>query len=1171
MPGFDPFAAAGLAQGADGNWSLPSQAAPATAATPPAAAATAPATGAAPPAGAPVGVVPVIDVGTTPASAVPGEAGSGFRPVVTGPKTQAGKAMPAAPVVAGPTGLDALNAAGPGAAAVPPPAATPDAAGASAAAPPAGAAEDPFAAAGLVQHPDGAWGLPNVGAAATPAGQPPAAIPPEVAGQSAKNQPWYGPMANTVLGALGSVEHGASMGLDEILDPLTPAIVDSLKTGKPFTQAYADAQAKQQQMRQNFEAAAPKTATALELAGSVPATVMAGPLFGEAAPGAGVVSKAVTGARNVAASAGLGGATGFTMTPGGLQDRLQGAKEGAEIGGALGAAAPLVAGTVGAASRALQPSAQVPNIVGRSISETMGGIPQPGTAPIPSVPLNLAQATGSPEAASALDVLNAQDVPGMQRARSAQNTAMTSAIGGQTAGEPSILNRALAGGTKVYEAIAGRGSTAAVRSLRTGGQIIRSEEQRLWNKPVLSEPNMSTWTTRAAVEKELRGLRQNDPDLALAFAGSPDLQRIVKGLQVFPPKAAANQLNRFSSGFRSIARNPLQPGDVRHVATRLANAVHEGMMNAPEVAGVAPATRAELEAAENEVARTPVPPATATRPITPNEVQRRDGVGHNEAVKRAAAENAAAQGAAIKEGRIRRPTSLLEFLTERGGVKPHGDLSAMGAESYHHRGGGRLVNNQGKSLDYAREAAVEAGYLPQGSDINDLLEAIRTELGGDRVFSASDQAEAHYWEQQDQAANEEASRKEIALDMARHAGREAGVTLSPSQVEHAASLLADDPNMHPEDAIRHAVRSDEEAGLQANADRLAFTGPGMTPGASTTPMPDLQTLREGVKPNPQLVAALKEARAFTKREAETLGHASFDNILSRNSRGNETATPGTAMSKFFDFANGVERPGDIRNVGRFLDDIKSSWAKLSIEERGKQFDPASIAPVKQELEDGTGNYIFGKMMDGITNHELDQSGNRMIQYRQAVDFLDRNRDMLVNTGLISGPQMDLLDRFRETAAMIQRGADLGRGVGSPTFTRLMHPMRFVDVFTGPLMGRLMGASAGALMGTFLTRWLGEAAIGAMIGSEMTGGTGMHLMQAIYSVPRQKLLEKLAEAYRDPAVAQDLAVKADQAGKTRTSLATKQWIRSLVAEAPVAAAARTFGAPAQPQQQPAMAQ
>lgn len=76
--------------------------------------------------------------------------------------------------------------------------------------------------------------------------------------------------------------------------------------------------------------------------------------------------------------------------------------------------------------------------------------------------------------------------------------------------------------------------------------------------------------------------------------------------------------------------------------------------------------------------------------------------------------------------------TLLTFLIRKGGLRDQGgDLRAMDA---HKRRVGLVRQRGGLSLDYAREAAAEAGYLPAGSYVSDLLDAIARELRGHAVF-----------------------------------------------------------------------------------------------------------------------------------------------------------------------------------------------------------------------------------------------------------------------------------------------------------------------------------------------------------------------------------------------------------------------------------------------------
>jgi hypothetical protein len=86
--------------------------------------------------------------------------------------------------------------------------------------------------------------------------------------------------------------------------------------------------------------------------------------------------------------------------------------------------------------------------------------------------------------------------------------------------------------------------------------------------------------------------------------------------------------------------------------------------------------------------------------------------------------------------------SLTEFLASKGGLGPDAELEAIGALRHTVDVGGvgrrKLVKQGGLPLDYAREAAEEAGYL-QGSHkgtstVNDLLDALDAEMRGNRLY-----------------------------------------------------------------------------------------------------------------------------------------------------------------------------------------------------------------------------------------------------------------------------------------------------------------------------------------------------------------------------------------------------------------------------------------------------
>lgn len=96
----------------------------------------------------------------------------------------------------------------------------------------------------------------------------------------------------------------------------------------------------------------------------------------------------------------------------------------------------------------------------------------------------------------------------------------------------------------------------------------------------------------------------------------------------------------------------------------------------------------------------------------------------------------AARGKKVADDRM----TLTEFLVSRGGIKDEGgELSALDAVVAADMGKKgkrlkreekRLVREDGLSLDYAREAAAEAGYLPADADVNTLLSALDDEFRG---------------------------------------------------------------------------------------------------------------------------------------------------------------------------------------------------------------------------------------------------------------------------------------------------------------------------------------------------------------------------------------------------------------------------------------------------------
>lgn len=86
--------------------------------------------------------------------------------------------------------------------------------------------------------------------------------------------------------------------------------------------------------------------------------------------------------------------------------------------------------------------------------------------------------------------------------------------------------------------------------------------------------------------------------------------------------------------------------------------------------------------------------------------------------------------------------SVVQFIRERGGIQPSGEMDVMDAGRYP-----GLISNQGMTPDQAREALVEAGYLTEtGADEtavttpNDVYDLLDRAIRGERVVPVAEQA-----------------------------------------------------------------------------------------------------------------------------------------------------------------------------------------------------------------------------------------------------------------------------------------------------------------------------------------------------------------------------------------------------------------------------------------------
>lgn len=157
--------------------------------------------------------------------------------------------------------------------------------------------------------------------------------------------------------------------------------------------------------------------------------------------------------------------------------------------------------------------------------------------------------------------------------------------------------------------------------------------------------------------------------------------------------------------------------------------------------------------------------------------------------------------------------SLLEFIAQKGGLGPDAELEAIGAHGHtvNVEGVGRrkLVRQGGLPLDYAREAAEEAGYLRGDhngtSTTNDLLDAINAEIRGQKRYPEGFEGTVSKREtvarsERDQHEYDRHIRGfEDDLAAAGHSGL-------PADVKQQAIRLMSEDRMPANAAVEHALR-----------------------------------------------------------------------------------------------------------------------------------------------------------------------------------------------------------------------------------------------------------------------------------------------------------------------------------------------------------------------------
>jgi hypothetical protein len=251
---------------------------------------------------------------------------------------------------------------------------------------------------------------------------------------------------------------------------------------------------------------------------------------------------------------------------------------------------------------------------------------------------------------------------------------------------------------------------------------------------------------------------------------------------------------------------------------------------------------------------------------------------------------------------------LLQFIASKGGLGPDAELDAIGAHSHtvNVDGVGRrkLVRQGGWPLDYAREAAEEAGYLRGDhngtSSVNDLLDAIDAEMRGQKRYPEG--AEGSVSKTDAVAANERAEHEHDQFIRGYEDDlRDAGHSELGAAIKQRAVRLMANGGMDADTAVEAALRQmDHEEGHAeiyagpSSENGLPF-GKGGGGGSGTE---ESQTEGSGTRassarmeaqglPDEEAGQRLRAASAATRERAQTFDQGAAGKLLKPGARAGE--------------------------------------------------------------------------------------------------------------------------------------------------------------------------------------------------------------------------------------------------------------------------------------------
>jgi len=168
--------------------------------------------------------------------------------------------------------------------------------------------------------------------------------------------------------------------------------------------------------------------------------------------------------------------------------------------------------------------------------------------------------------------------------------------------------------------------------------------------------------------------------------------------------------------------------------------------------------------------------------------------------------------------------SLVEFLSARGVLDQNGEMAAIGAQDLTRSRARRGRPDRRMTLDQAREAAEEAGYIgradeTQVTSVRDLLDAVDREMRGEKIFAREDGDAPAARAEHETRLSERRAAEDVVAELQSYAGP----AIDDQVLRRAAEISLRD-GIDPFDALENVfVRMDDAA---APATRTGEIPPG---------------------------------------------------------------------------------------------------------------------------------------------------------------------------------------------------------------------------------------------------------------------------------------------------------------------------------------------------------